>query len=151
MGIVNSDNLDNILDIEDYDTVTSRAIEEQETGSSQDTIDNPIFNTISEVEAVELDDKIFNVQIKNLPHRNYNGAISNFDKTIYQIGSLVNAKTIEDKRIIEIYPPQKVYSKLENAGDIVLNQIEVMITDELNKEETDLKANTNLTVEIIDN
>lgn len=151
MGIVNSDNLDNILDIEDYDTVTSRAIEEQETGSSQDTIDNPIFNTISEVETVELDDKIFNVQIKNLPHRNYNGAISNFDKTIYQIGSLVNAKTIEDKRIIEIYPPQKVYSKLENAGDIVLNQIEVMITDELNKEETDLKANTNLTVEIIDN
>ena len=115
----------------------------------QDTIDNPIFSTTSGVEQIDIDDKIFNVQIKNLPHRNYNGAISNFDKTIYQIGSLINAKTFEDKRIIEIYPPQKVFTSLENAGDLVLNQLEVMITDELNIVETDLKANTNLTVEIL--
>ena len=61
---------------------------------------------------------------------------------------MVNGKTVEDKRIIEVYPPVKVETELENAGDIVLNQLEVMITDETNKVETDLKANTNLTLEI---
>ena len=149
MGIVSSNELNDVLDIKDYDETTQTVLQVQTSPSGQDTINNPIFSTISEVEQVDIDDKIFNVQIKNLPHRNYNGAISNFDKTIYQIGSLINAKTIEDKRIIEIYPPQKVFTELENAGDIVLNQFEVMITDELNKVETDLKANTNLTVEIL--
>ena len=149
MGIVSSNALNTILDIKDYNDTTQSVIQAQTSPSSQDTIDNPIFSTTSGVEQIDIDDKIFNVQIKNLPHRNYNGAISNFDKTIYQIGSLINAKTFEDKRIIEIYPPQKVFTSLENAGDLVLNQLEVMITDELNIVETDLKANTNLTVEIL--
>jgi len=149
VGIVSSNELNNILDIKDYDETTQTVLQVQTSPSGQDTIDNPIFSTVSGVEQVDIDDKIFNVQIKNLPHRNYNGAISNFDKTIYQIGSLINAKTVEDKRVIEIYPPQKVFTELENAGDIVLNQLEVMITDELNIVETDLKANTNLTIEIV--
>ena len=149
VGIVSSNELNNILDIKDYDETTQTVLQVQTSPSEQDTIDNPIFSTVSGVEQVDIDDKIFNVQIKNLPHRNYNGAISNFDKTIYQIGSLINAKTVEDKRVIEIYPPQKVFTELENAGDIILNQLEVMITDELNIVETDLKANTNLTIEIV--
>ena len=62
---------------------------------------------------------------------------------------MVHAETVGDKKIIEIYPPTKVFSELENAGDIILNQLEVMITDELNIEETDLKANTNVTIEIL--
>ena len=149
MGIVSSAALNTILDIKDYDTTTDVVLQTQQTGASQNTIDNPIFSTTSGIEQVDIDDKIFNIQIKNLPHRNYNGAISNFDKTIYQIGSLVNGKTIEDKRIIEVYPPVKVFTELENAGDIILNQLEVMITDELNIVETDLKANTNVTIEIL--
>ena len=149
VGIVSSNELNDVLDIKDYDETTQTVLQVQTSPSGQDTIDNPIFSTVSGVEQVDIDDKIFNVQIKNLPHRNYNGAISNFDKTIYQIGSLINAKTVEDKRVIEIYPPQKVFTELENAGDIVLNQLEVMITDELNIVETDLKANTNLTIEIV--
>lgn len=148
MGIVSSTNLNNILDLKDYDTTTDRVIEQNTSADGQNSFDNPIFSTTSGVEQIDIDDKIFNVQIKNLPHRNYNGAISNFDKTIYQIGSLVNGKTVEDKRVIEMYPPVKVETELENAGDIVLNQLEVMITDELNKVETDLKSNTNLTIEI---
>ncbi len=149
MGIVSSNALNTILDIKDYDETTQTVLQSQTSPSGQNTVDNPIFSTKTEVEQIDIDDKIFNVQIKNLPHRNYNGAISNFDKTIYQIGSLVNAKTIENQRIIEIYPPQKVFTNLDNAGDLVLNQLEVSITDELNKVETDLKANTNLTVEIL--
>ena len=149
VGIVSSNELNDVLDIKDYDETTQTVLQVQTSPSGQDTIDNPIFSTVSGIEQVDIDDKIFNVQIKNLPHRNYNGAISNFDKTIYQIGSLINAKTVEDKRVIEIYPPQKVFTELENAGDIVLNQLEVMITDELNIVETDLKANTNLTIEIV--
>ena len=149
VGIVSSNELNDVLDIKDYDETTQTVLQVQTSPSGQDTIDNPIFSTKSGIEQVDIDDKIFNVQIKNLPHRNYNGAISNFDKTIYQIGSLINAKTVEDKRVIEIYPPQKVFTELENAGDIVLNQLEVMITDELNIVETDLKANTNLTIEIV--
>ena len=43
----------------------------------------------------------------------------------------------------------KSFTNLDNAGDLVLNQLEVAITDELNITETDLKANTNLTVEIL--
>ena len=148
VGIVSSNELNDILDIKDYDETTQTVLQVQTSPSGQDTIDNPIFSTTSGVEQIDIDDKIFNVQIKNLPHRNYNGAISNFDKTIYQIGSLVNGKTVEDKRVIEMYPPVKVETELENAGDIVLNQLEVMITDELNKVETDLKSNTNLTIEI---
>jgi hypothetical protein len=149
VGIVSSNELNDILDIKDYDETTQTALQVQTSPSGQDTIDNPIFSTKTEVEQIDIEDKIFNIQIKNLPHRNYNGAISNFDKTIYQIGSLINAKTIENQRIIEIYPPQKVFTNLDNAGDLVLNQLEVAITDELNITETDLKANTNLTVEIL--
>jgi len=148
MGIVSSSNLNNILDLKDYDETTDVLLKENTSANGQTSFENPIFSTTSGVEQVDIDDKIFNIQIKNLPHRNYNGAISNFDKTIYQIGSLVNGKTVEDKRIIEVYPPVKVETELENAGDIVLNQLEVMITDETNKVETDLKANTNLTLEI---
>ena len=148
-GIVNSNDLDDILDLKDYNSTEQRVLKFQKTALGQEDADNPIFSTTSEVEAIEIEDKIFNVQIKNLPHRNYNGAISNFDKTIYQIGSMVHAETVGDKKIIEIYPPTKVFSSLENAGDIILNQLEVMITDELNIEETDLKANTNVTIEIL--
>tara|TARA_R110001632_G_scaffold1675_3_gene7311 strand:+ start:1802 stop:4411 length:2610 start_codon:yes stop_codon:yes gene_type:complete len=148
-GIVNSNPLNDILDIKDYNETEQRILDFQSTVNPPNSADDPIFSTTSETESVEIEDKIFNIQIKNLPHRNFNGAISNYDKTIYQIGSMVSSAVVGDKKIIEIYPPVKVVTQLENAGDLVLNQIEVMITDELNKVETDLKINTNLTIEIL--
>ena len=52
---------------------------------TQDLSTNPIALTESEQSEVDIDDKIFNVEIKNLPHRTYNGSINTFDKTIYTL------------------------------------------------------------------
>ena len=147
-GVVASNDLDSYLNFENYNRVTEVHIEAQNE-NTQDLSTNPIALTESEQSEVDIDDKIFNVEIKNLPHRTYNGSINTFDKTIYTIGSLVNAKTIENSRVIEVYPPQKTYLELNNPGEIILNQLEVQISDEFGIQETDLQQETHLTLEII--
>ena len=147
-GVVASNDLDSFLNFENYNRVTEVHIEAQNT-NDQNLSTDPIALTQSEQSEVDIDDKIFNVEIKNLPHRTYNGTINTFDKTIYTIGSLINGKTIENKRVIELYPPQKTFIELNNAGDLVLNQLEVQISDEFGIQETDLQQETHLTLEII--
>ena len=148
VGIVSSNELNDVLDIKDYDETTQTVLQVQTSPSGQDTIDNPIFSTTSGVEQIDIDDKIFNVEIKNLPHRTYNGVTGNLDKTIYQMGSLLEGKTIEGDRIIEHYPREKIRVPLHNGGELILNQLDVQISDEFGKQETDLKQTTNLTLEI---
>jgi hypothetical protein len=147
-GIVASNDLDSYLNFDDYNRITERHIEAQ-TDNDQTLSTNPIAQTLSEQSEVDIDDKIFNVEILNLPHRTYNGSINTFDKTIYTIGSLINGKTIENKRVIEVYPPQKTFVELNNAGNLILNQLEVQISDEFGKQETDLQQETHITLEII--
>lgn len=146
-GIVASNELNAFLDFTDYNETTERLIT-AENDNGLDTEDNPIFSGESELSEVDINDKIFNIEIKNLPHRTYNGTIGNFDKTIYQIGSLIEGKTIEGDRYIEHYPREKIRIPLENSGDIILNQLEVQISDEFGIQETDLKEQTNITIEI---
>ena len=148
MGIVSSNGLNSILDIKDYDETTEKILQSQTSPSGQNTFNNPIFSTTSEAEQVDIDDKIFNVEIKNLPHRTYNGVTGNLDKTIYQMGSLLEGKTIGGDRIIEHYPREKIRVPLHNGGEMILNQLEVQISDEFGKQETDLRQTTNLTLEI---
>ena len=147
-GIVASNDLDAYLNFTNYNRVTEVHIEAQ-SNNEQNLSTDPIALTQSEQSEVDIDDKIFNVEIKNLPHRTYNGTINTFDKTIYTVGSLINGKTIENKRVIELYPPQKTFVELNNAGDLVLNQLEVQISDEFGIQETDLQQETHLTLEII--
>ena len=146
-GVVASNELNEFLDFENYDTTEQRVLMVQDE-NGEDSVDDPIARIESELTEVDIDDKIFNIEIKNLPHRTYNGTTSNFDKTIYQIGSLLEGKTIEGDRIIEHYPREKIKVPLHNSGEMILNQIEVQISDEFGIQETDLKQHTNLTLEI---
>lgn len=146
-GVVASNDLDSFLNFDDYNRTTEIHIEAQQD-HDQTLSTNPISDTLSEQAEVDIDDKIFNIEILNLPHRTYNGTINTFDKTIYQVGSLINGKTIENVRVIETYPPQKTWINLDNAAPIILNQLEVQISDEFGKQETDLLQETHLTIEV---
>lgn len=146
-GIVASNELNAFLDFDGYDNTEERSIE-AEADNGLDTEDNPIARIESDQTEVDIADKIFNIEIKNLPHRTYNGVTGAFDKTIYQMGSLIEGKTIEGDRIVEHYPKERVKVPLNNAGELILNQLEVQISDEFGIQEGDLKQTTNLTLEI---
>lgn len=93
-------------------------------------------------------EQVHNVNIKNLPHFNYDGNRHQISKTIYQLPALMDERKI-NQNIHKCYSvPQKVYTDLKNPGEIILNSLEVEITDENGKEDERLTGTTNISIEI---
>ena len=144
VGWIQSGALDN-LDFQEYDEDEDLLLGKRNDNSDDSTI---IYNYINGDSTLSIQDKVFNVEIKNLPHQTYNGVNGNLDKTIYQVNA--NPHTLTDNNVLvsNITPPTKLWHELNNAGDIVLNELEVQISDEEGKKETDLLQETHLTIEI---
>ena len=88
--------------------------------------------------------------MENLPIRTYNGLTGNISKCIYQvIGKGIHEEPDEDIQQISITVPQKIYHKLNNAGEIVINSFDVVIRDLNEVEETNIKPDTNIVIEIL--
>lgn len=142
-GLVEAAGLNAEFTLDNYDAVNERVIEPYVW---TDTLD-PYFSNIGEVADIDLDDKVFNVEIKNLPHRSINGVNKSFDKTIYQIPVEQGIKK-NNLTIHEHSPANKVWIPLKNPGELPLNQIEVQISKNDGKKAEGLVTDTHLVIQV---
>ena len=108
---------------------------------------------LADVENVQLDDKTVYVEIPNLPHRSYNGVNKTQDKTIGVVPVTgVNADVLERDNldIITTYPPTKNWIPLNNPGEIILNELQVKLSDVRGKEldATEITQETSVSIQI---
>ena len=96
-------------------------------------------------------EQVHNVNIKNLPQQSYDGNRHQISKTIYQLPAIMDERQI-NQNIHKCYSvPQKVYIDLHNPGELILNSLEVEITDEDGREDERLEGTTNISIEIKSN
>jgi len=93
--------------------------------------------------------RVYNVEIENLPHRTLQGATHNISKSIYEIPrhDTIPLK-IGQNEIINFSPPNKIWHPLNNGGDLIVNSLDVQISDEKSKECQDLRGTTHIAIEI---
>jgi len=112
--------------------------------------DSPYFETLAEVVQQIIKDHGLRICIDNLPQRTFNGLTGNVSKCIYQvIGKGIFENPDEDLQQISITVPQKIYHKLNNAGELVVNSFDVVIRDLNEVEETNIKPDSNIVIEIL--
>jgi len=145
-GIILTDNYTNFLDVEN--PVNQKVIAPYtwyEPGAA-----NP-WNTVkAEGQSLEQETQAIRIHIENLPHRTLNGTTGNLSKAIYEVQSDADRKNIDDeKKVMTITVPEKIRIPLNNAGNVVLNQFDVLITDQEDKELTNVLDHTSLTLEIV--
>ena len=100
-----------------------------------------------------LEDKNINVEIPNLPHKSLNGVTRTRSKTIGQVPvNSINSERLERDNldVISAYPPSKNWIALNNPGDIVLNELQVKLSDVRGVEIplTEIAQETNVEIEI---
>jgi hypothetical protein len=98
-----------------------------------------------------VDNEAMCVQIENLTHRTLNGANKSYDKTIYQIPTIAFTSEIGNQEIVEFAPPSKVWIALNNAMEIPLNKLDVLISTVDGLKVTTLSQETNISIQIEDN
>lgn len=112
---------------------------------------NPALRIITDFDDAELDAEAINVEITNLPHRTMNGANKSYDKTIYQLPVISNTAEVGTNEVVEHVPPTKVWIPLDNAMEIPITRLDVQLSDVEGKQLTQLRQETNLSIEIQDN
>tara|TARA_R110000824_G_scaffold401680_1_gene613569 strand:- start:624 stop:3578 length:2955 start_codon:yes stop_codon:yes gene_type:complete len=124
----------------EYIDLTTDGPENVIASSTGDKIDNFIEEEI---------EHCINVEITNLSHRSYNGRSHNISKSIMEV-PLNNAsiRKLGDVDLVGYEPPVKIWHSLQNGSEIVLNQLEVKISDEALRTVTNLRGPTNLAIEI---
>lgn len=98
-----------------------------------------------------VDNEAMNIQIENLTHRTLNGANKSWDKTIYQIPTIAFTSEIGNQEIVEFTPPSKVWIPLNNAMEIPLNKLDVLVSTVDGLKVETLSQETNISIQIEDN
>ena len=98
-----------------------------------------------------VDNEAMCVQIENLTHRSLSGASKAWDKSIYQIPTIAFNSEIGNEEIVEFAPPSKVWIPLDNAMEIPLNKLDVLISTVDGKKVETLRQETNISIQIEDN
>ncbi len=106
---------------------------------------------IADADVSLVDNEAMNVEITNLTHRTLNGASKSWDKTIYQIPTIAFNEEIGNQEIVEYSPPSKVWIPLNNAMEIPLNKLDVLIASVDGKKVETLSQETNISIQIEDN
>jgi len=106
---------------------------------------------IADADISLVDNEAMNVEITNLTHRTLNGASKSYDKTIYQIPTIAFNEEIGNQEIVEFCPPSKVWIPLNNAMEIPLNKLDVLIASVDGKKVETLSQETNISIQIEDN
>ena len=106
---------------------------------------------IADADISLVDNEAMNVEITNLTHRTLNGASKSYDKTIYQIPTIAFNEEIGNEEIVEFAPPSKVWIPLDNAMEIPLNKLDVLISTVDGKKVPTLRQETNISIQIEDN
>ena len=130
-------------------------VEPEQVGEDKEIIspDTVLYPITAEVNDIALEDKTINVEIQNLPHKSINGVNGSQDKTVGQIPITgLNANRLERNNldVITAYPPTENYIPLNNAGDIILNELHVRLSDIKGVEipAVELAQETNIQLEI---
>ena len=98
---------------------------------------------------VDVREQVYNINIENLPHRTINGRTNNISKSIYEILHNETQNTIKgDTELINFVPRHKIWIPLKNAGQMIVNNLHVKITDAAMKEVKDLVGDTHIHIEI---
>ncbi len=98
-----------------------------------------------------VDNEAMNIEITNLTHRTLNGASKSWDKTIYQIPTVAFNEEIGNQEVVEFAPPSKVWIPLDNAMEIPLNKLDVLIATVDGKKVETLHQETNISIQIENN
>ncbi len=142
-GLVECETLNEAFELEGIDGTTDTIVRPFVWTDTN----TPYFTAVGDVADIELDDEVFNVEIKNFPHRSMNGVNKSYDKTIYQIpleqGVINNNLTIHEHS-----PANKVWIPLKNPGEMPLNQIEVQISKSDGKKAENLNHETHLVIQV---
>ena len=114
----------------------------------EDIITTSVGDKINNVN-IEEQEHAINVEIQNLPQRSFNGMSHNISSSIYEV-PINNATTrkVGDVDLVGYVPPTKIWHPLKNSGIIVLNELEVNISDEQLITKTNLIGATNVAIEI---
>ena len=143
------------IEFENVDRNDNIFVEPLQVGEGKEIVgtDDATYPIIGDVDDVLLEDKNINVEIPNLPHKSYNGVIRTRDKTIGQVPvNSINSERLERDNldIISAYPPTKNWIALNNPGDIVLNELQVKLSDVKGVEipSTEIAQETNVAIEI---
>lgn len=95
-------------------------------------------------------DNARNINIENLPHRSADGNRHTISRTIYQLPSVMDSDNVGDNIKRSLVVPQKVKIPLNNPSDVILNNLEVRITNEEGVEDDTLVGTSNVVIEIMD-
>jgi hypothetical protein len=100
--------------------------------------------------AIQTTNLIFSnhIQITNLPIQSQNGVANSQNKCVYVVNSLCvgNTHDTNSYRFFCDTAPQLLWIDLNNLGDIELNRLEVLITDDENKPQTQMLGATDITL-----
>ena len=147
-GIILTNSYTDFLEVENVDAANQRDIAPYTWFDPGD--DNP-WNTIrAEGESLNDESQAVRVHLENLPHRTFNGTTGNLSKAIYEIQSDADRKNIDDeKKVMTLTVPEKIRIPLNNPGNITLNEFDVLLTDQEDKELPDVLNHTSLTLELL--
>lgn len=145
-GIVLTNSYSTFLEFPDEDGQNERQIGpytfyEPGDGSPYETI------TVDSVANIE-EAQIMRININNLPIRTYNGTTGNISKCIYELQSDANNDVIPGLKTSTKTISPLIPIALNNAGDIVLNSLDVSIMDQNEQEITNIENHTSITVQI---
>jgi hypothetical protein len=88
------------------------------------------------------------IHIENFPHRTLNGTTGNFSKAIYEIQSDADKKVDNESKTMTMTVPERIKIPLDNVGPLLTNQFDVLLTDQDDKELTNIKDHTSITITI---
>ena len=155
LGLADLSAFTGLIDFENVDRNDNVFVEPLQVGEGKEIVgtDDAVYPIVGDVDDILLEDKHINVEIPNLPHRTYNGVTRVRDKTVGQIPVTgVNADRLERDNldIISAYSPSKNWIPLNNPGDIVLNELQVKLSDLRGVEipSNEIAQETNVVLEI---
>ena len=145
-GIVDTGSYSTFLDVVNEDAVNRRDVEPYTWYAPG--IANPWNDImIKGISIFELNQAI-RIHINNLPHRTLNGTTGNLSKCIYELQMDADEKVDDDAKTMSKTIPERLYIPLENSGPVILNQFEVLITNQDDIELENIKNHTSLTIDI---
>ena len=145
-GIILTNEYVDIFSVDNEDEENQREISEYNWYNPGEA--NPYSNIGLSVSSTVIRDQNLRICIDNLPHRTLSGATGNLSKCIYQIGMNADMSLVENIKTTSLSVPMKIPIQLNNAGEIIINQFDVVIRDENEIEETNMENSTVVCIEI---
>ena len=145
-GVVNTDTLVNIVDFPNADAQDHRELAPYAWFNPGEARPYGTFLMDAETGRTAGEDN-FRLCIDNLPIRSFNGKTNNLSKCIYEFFN-DNVQSKGKAKVLPVNIPERLFIPLNNPGQLILNQLDVVITDADDKEQTELESFTTANIVI---